>query len=778
MEIKKLQSIKNSKSLEKILLFGIKIGTFLILLTPLVLSPMSIYPSVFPKTIYFRILVEILLFFYILLILFCDTKKYLPKVSPIFISVLIFIEILALSTLKSINPWRSFWGTMERMEGFLTLFHLFIFFLILVSVFREKKDWLNFLKFTVFLSIPIGIAGIIQKMKIFDFYAGPDPRISATFGNPVFYGSYLVLIIFLAMFLGVLEEKKGFKIFFWIIVIFNFILLLLTGTRGAWIGMIIGILLLFVWFIFFSNLGEEKRKVFLFSIFLLSLFFLFFLLFSKLDYLPKTFFLERYESLFIDLIELKNSRFRIWQLGIDTWKKNPIFGFGLESFSYLYDKNYKASFIKEIPEDEFYDRPHNKIIDILVSNGILGLLSYLAIFFSAVFLILKYRKKFNLLLSFILISLLLGYFVQNIFSFDTISSYLIFFLVLGFIDVNFRKENQFQEISKPSSKEFLLLGKSSRLFFWKIPIAFLMFFLVIYVIFVINIRPSLASARLAEGRKLLIKGEINKAIEFFNKSFIPSDFTNFETHYYSAALLYNAQIQPQNQRWQKEFSQGFQKLVQPLENHLKGKTEIKQMSTYLLLAQIYKNLYFIEKDQKFLEDEERILGEALRLNSQTPKVYRLAGEMRFLQKREEEGMVFFSKAYELDKNYEAFTGWVGESLLEAGEKKRGAEILRKAMKLSDFYTKEKFNIKTIWKLAEIYEELGDYQKMIELYEETILQYPKELSIDPQIFASLATVYAKIGEKERAREIIERMLKLYPGLKPQAEEFLSTLEITH
>ncbi len=196
----------------KTLLLGIKVVVFLILLTPIVLSPMNIFPTVFTKAIYFRILVEILFFLYILL-LFHD-KKHLPKISPIFISALIFIEILLLSTLKSINPWRSFFGSMERMEGFLTLLHFFIFFLILVSIFKSKKDWLKLLRFTVLLSILIGIAAIIQKLGIFNFYAIADPRVSATFGNPVFYGSYLVLIIFLAIFLGIFETNKKLKILF------------------------------------------------------------------------------------------------------------------------------------------------------------------------------------------------------------------------------------------------------------------------------------------------------------------------------------------------------------------------------------------------------------------------------------------------------------------------------------------------------------------------------------------------------------------------------------
>lgn len=763
-----------NQKLENILLWGIKIGIFLILLTPIVLTPATVYPSVFPKVIYFRILVEILLFFYILL-LFCNSK-YLPRISPIFISLLFFIIILGLSSCwRSINPQRSFWGTVERMEGFSTWLHIFIFFLILVSVLRERKDWLNFFRFSVLFSIPIGIAGIIQRMGIFNFYTQFDPanpRISATFGNPVFYGSYLVLIIFLAVLLGIFEEKKKFKILFFAIFVFNVVLLLLTGTRGAWIGTISGIFLFLIWFLFSAKVSEGKRKAFLFSVFLLFLFFLLFLLFSRLGLVPKTSFLERYELLFSNLIEFEDPRANVWGLGIEVWKKNPIFGYGLESFNFLYDKNYKASFIKNIPEDMFFDRAHNKIIDVLVETGILGLLAYFAIFFAAIFLILKHREKFNDSLFLLLISLLFAYFVQNIFAFDMITSYIIFFLVLGFIDVNFRKENQFKKTPNFSLK----FPNQKLLFGSKIVTSFLLPLFLIGAMFLVNIRPLIASMRMAKGREFLDKGEVEKAIEYIEKSFIRSDFTYFEAHFYSAANLFNAQSYPPNIHQRDKFSPGFQKLVKPLEEHLDKKAEIKHMLSYLLLAQIYRDLYFIERDLKYLEDEERILGKAMQLNSQFPKIYRLAGEMRFLQHRKEEGMVFFSKAYELDGDYPTFLEAIARALLTAGEKEKGADMLRKAMKLGDFYTEKKFDLGLIWRLADTYEELGKSEKMIELYEETILLYPQELRpAHPQLYASLATVYAKIGNEEKARQTIQEMLKFYPQLGSKAQEFLSTLE---
>ena len=88
------KKIKNL-NLEKIWLSGIKVGIFLILLTPLAVIGISIFPFSMSKVIYFRVLVEIVFLFYIFLLL--GNRKYLPKISPLFISISVFIAVSALS---------------------------------------------------------------------------------------------------------------------------------------------------------------------------------------------------------------------------------------------------------------------------------------------------------------------------------------------------------------------------------------------------------------------------------------------------------------------------------------------------------------------------------------------------------------------------------------------------------------------------------------------------------------------------------------------------------
>ena len=153
-----LQNPFGTSFLERFLYWGIQIGIFLILLTPFVMSNASVFPAIFPKVIYFRVLVELIFLFYLILLL--RNAMYLPKLTPLFLSVFVFIQILAFSTFKGINPERSFWGTVERGEGLILFLHLLLFFVVLVGVFREKQSWMKLLKLAVLVRYHLREEGV------------------------------------------------------------------------------------------------------------------------------------------------------------------------------------------------------------------------------------------------------------------------------------------------------------------------------------------------------------------------------------------------------------------------------------------------------------------------------------------------------------------------------------------------------------------------------------------------------------------------------------------
>ena len=117
----------------------VRYGVYFVLFTPLIVSSKFYFPFVGPKSIYFMALVEIVFFAWLILAIFY--KEYRPRKNLIFLALILFLAILAISSVLGVNPSNSFWSKFERMTGLLMWFHLFAFFLVTSSVFRKKDDW-------------------------------------------------------------------------------------------------------------------------------------------------------------------------------------------------------------------------------------------------------------------------------------------------------------------------------------------------------------------------------------------------------------------------------------------------------------------------------------------------------------------------------------------------------------------------------------------------------------------------------------------------------------
>ena len=183
----------------------IKFGAVIILLTPLVLGPFGLTFSAYPKAVFFRFLVEIIFIFYLILVFL--NQRYLPKSSPIFWSILLFLVILVSAGLTGINFHRSLFGDPERAEGIILHIHLFIFFLILASIFKDRKEWIGLLKTAVVVSGISSFVGVLQKYGVGTFYGiDVSERVSGTLSNPDFFAPYIVLSIFMAIFLVFSEQ--------------------------------------------------------------------------------------------------------------------------------------------------------------------------------------------------------------------------------------------------------------------------------------------------------------------------------------------------------------------------------------------------------------------------------------------------------------------------------------------------------------------------------------------------------------------------------------------
>ena len=171
--------------LAKILLYLIYVTAF----APLIIFNDYISPFHFGKVIIFRSIVEIMVAFYLILI--WREPSYRPKMTKISWAFLAFASAFSIATATSVIPYMSFWGTLERMGGLFTFWHYFIFFIILTSIFRTEKDWLNLFKLTIFVGILSALYGFGQRTDIQFFVgSGGRERIFGTIGNPAFFAIF------------------------------------------------------------------------------------------------------------------------------------------------------------------------------------------------------------------------------------------------------------------------------------------------------------------------------------------------------------------------------------------------------------------------------------------------------------------------------------------------------------------------------------------------------------------------------------------------------------
>jgi tetratricopeptide (TPR) repeat protein len=82
-------------------------------------------------------------------------------------------------------------------------------------------------------------------------------------------------------------------------------------------------------------------------------------------------------------------------------------------------------------QESWFDRAHNMPLDMLVAGGALGLLSYLAIFISCLYVVWKSKRE--VFEKALIVGLLAAYFFQNLFVFDNLVSYFLFFTVLSYL---------------------------------------------------------------------------------------------------------------------------------------------------------------------------------------------------------------------------------------------------------------------------------------------------------------------------------------------------------
>jgi O-antigen ligase len=310
------REITPQSGLEKTCLFIIRWGVYLILFTPLIIHKSFFFPFVAPKTIFFRIMVEIILAAYLFLAI--TARNYRPKINILTVAIALFLGIFILSSFVGVNPDRSFWSTNERMTGVWTMLHLFAFFIVLVSVFKRRKDWERALGVSI-------IVGVLLSLYVL---SGDElsSRGGGTIGNTSFMAAYLLFDIFFAIILF-LAKRGAWQIFTGLSLLVMLPVLFTSSARGAIVAFFLGVGLLILGYLFFSQSKTLKRTAV--AIVLVLVIFAIILTIAQPAFL---------KSEIEHTIREMRSRFVVWETGWQGFLERPILGWGPENFNNVFLK--------------------------------------------------------------------------------------------------------------------------------------------------------------------------------------------------------------------------------------------------------------------------------------------------------------------------------------------------------------------------------------------------------------------------------------------------------
>ena len=270
------------------------------------------------------------------------------------------IFILSFIILGTISITYSFSKKAAISEVLRFLEYVIIFYLIMIIA---DKDFVR-RGFTVIYCTMIfaAIFGIFQFAFDFSsFYSPSVPlhrgRVYSTFVNPNYWGAAVNMIIFYPIIESIEDEDRKLNISIALLFLVN---LVLTFTRGSWMGFVVGIIVL--------SIVKYRKMLFVIPAGALAAY-----------AMPIT--RNRFLSIFNFSADTNRERLTLWKTGYTMFKANKVRGWGLGNYQ-VYYKSFVDSYHELRLTNENLTSTHNSYIKIMAELGILGIVSFLGVYLS------------------------------------------------------------------------------------------------------------------------------------------------------------------------------------------------------------------------------------------------------------------------------------------------------------------------------------------------------------------------------------------------------------
>jgi len=722
---------------EKYLILVLKFLVYASFIMPLiVMGNTFIFPFVFPKAIFFRILIELMLGVYVLLCIL--NKDYLPRRTPLTLSVLFWLLALFLSSIFGTDFLRSFWGNFERMSGWFTLAHFAVYFLIVTSLFKTWAEWKWLLRWSLLCSLIVGLTGLnflLSDKSIMKIGGG------GSLGNQIYLANFVLFFIFIAWYLFRKEEKKVWKILSALYIVVGIYIMMYNGKRGPFVGLLAGVFVAAFLYSLFTKIKKWRvigLSVFAFLIIGGGLIFAFRQT-TFVGNLPAIGPIAK-TSLTTGTAE---TRLIAWGIAWEAFKEKPVFGWGVENFYYAFNKYYNPRSLEHGYYETWFDRSHNIFLDYLSTTGLIGFLSYLSIFAACIWVIIKrFRQKVIQLDELVFFTIfLVGYAVQNFFVFDHLSSYLVFFVVLSLI--NFFDEDKKNLLEKVKEKISQKIVPAATNLSW-MPIVGVGV-ITIFLIYSTNVLPARANKEDYQSQILMQKDfgagfakmKDTLLINSYHLVDLRNDFARSIISYTQSPQVSQTPVFKEAARFALEELQKTV-VVHPLE-----------LQSLISLSQYYALFGDLNK-------AEEVLAKAQELSPKRQQVTYLLVRVKVMNKNYQGAIDLLNQTIKDDEKIPDSYWYLALIYIDLGDAKKSYDNLKLAVQ----YVRD-FSLQELILGGRIAKQNGDWSLTQNLLESALLKDPK----NPQVLLGLSEAYSNLGDKAKAKEMADRAA-LYDAKAPE------------
>ncbi len=327
------------------------------------------------------------------------------------------------------NPYRSFWGSVNREIGLLFLGGLLVTLVMVLVAVQTQARWLKVFSVMSWVGSVSALIALLQKAG-FDlfFRVSPEERLGGLIGNPIFLGMFLLLTFFLTLYFAL--GSAGWKRWFYLLGLpLQLAALFFTLSRGPLIGLIAGLAVFGLGRLLIIRRAGLSRWGLGLAVVLaaVSLFLLWF---------ERAAFARLFQISLADTT--LQSRLLAWKILWQAARERTFLGWGLENTTAAFNKFYQPGLAYLGQAETVFDRAHNLFVEQWVANGLVGLVLLLFFVFLFLFLLMRsfHRSRragdvLQSLLFLVLLSTGVAYFFSLLTAFDVVTTLLYGMIILG-----------------------------------------------------------------------------------------------------------------------------------------------------------------------------------------------------------------------------------------------------------------------------------------------------------------------------------------------------------